>query len=900
MVVERLRSAIFVLLSILLAAALLPAHAGAQELEGDPDATLEGDLDEPETAAGKGIEEITISARKREERLQDVPISVSAFSGANLDEQKIFDVLDVQFQVPNMLFGKTNFTGANFQIRGIGTAVVSASGESAVGTHINTVPVLTSRLFEAEYYDTERIEILRGPQGTLFGRTSTGGSFNLYTRKPGEEWGGDAEFTYGNYNTFRLKGAINMPVHEKFRMRFAGMFLDRDGFIYNISTNSNVDDRRLYALRGSFQIDITDDTQLDLMGSWFRESDNRSRIGKQKCTTDGNPSNVSLGCRGDLPLQFNTLASHSTLGGILESYALAGINPAFALYAPGVDANAGAINPPDLRTHNSRINPSYTADEGFAMADLHHNFKNLTASWVTGYQYTKVESNQDYNMTRPALAWDPAAVAAINATFGIPTNTSGTGLCLGVFGCTDRSWAQDESTAETTVISSELRVTSDYDGPINFTAGAIYIYGSTQTSYKVFFSGAEVLGRITKFANPDYNPEANHFNSETDYAITNSFGLFGEVYWDITDTTKLTAGARYINDRKDVKSRNYLLNYVPTTPDRLPPYNFQDASWNDGTFRVTLDQQIPLDFMDQSMVYGSISRGFKPGGFNPPAVVGATVPDTFDPETVYAFEIGTKNEYFDRRVQTNITAFFYLYNDYQVSKIVERTSVNENINANVWGLEAEFVFVPIDNSRIDFSVAYLGSSIKDSASIDPANPTAGVPGWISAKNLADASNFICDTTRATPCNTFAPPPLGGPLSNAQYKEGNLTVLSGNELPNSPNVQIFVSGQYTFELPYDTSLTPRISYYWQSEMYGRMFNTVADRVDSWSSADFGLRFVDDSGRFSVTSWYLDFWMKNFMNNDFITGHYLTDASSGNFTNVFVMDPRTIGITIGANF
>ncbi|MBW2384940.1 MAG: TonB-dependent receptor, partial [Deltaproteobacteria bacterium] len=276
------------LLAIAVLVILSPATATAQAeqaVEADPTAELV-EPDAADEAAGKGIEEITVTSRKREERLQDVPISLTAFSGAQLDETQTFNALDVQFQVPNMLFGKGNFTGANLQIRGVGTQVVAATAESAVSVHMNNVPVAASRIFETEFYDVERIEVLRGPQGTLFGRNSTGGAYNVYTKKPTNEWGGDGEFMYGNFNNIRVRGALNMPVHDRFKMRFAGTFLQRDGFTENIGTGNDIDDRDLYGVRGSLLWEPTDDLTIDVMGSWFREEDSRSRIGKQLCTPD--------------------------------------------------------------------------------------------------------------------------------------------------------------------------------------------------------------------------------------------------------------------------------------------------------------------------------------------------------------------------------------------------------------------------------------------------------------------------------------------------------------------------------------------------------------------------------------------------------------------------------------
>jgi iron complex outermembrane receptor protein len=862
----------------------------------------------------KGLEEIVVSARKREERLQDVPISVTAVAGSTLEVQKITQTLGLQFRIPNMQFSKSNFTGSNLQIRGIGSVVVAASGEPAVGVHVNTVPQTASRIFEQEFYDVERIEVLRGPQGTLFGRNSTGGSFNIYTRKPTDELGGDGEIQFGNYSNVRLMGTLNLPIGDRLRARVGGMFRNRDGYITNIvaagdpTLSPTIDDRQLWSVRGSFQLDITEDLQADLMVNYFREDDKRSRIGKQLCRKDTNPSPLSLGCT-DGPQGFQTVTSHGTLGGILESYALASnFGPQYSVtsFAPTpVDTTANAINPPDLRVQAANRDPEYFADEVLAILDLHQDFDALTFNWTTGYQRTTVDSRQDYSMVSippnpngdPPVqgqdVWLDSAIDALLTDFPtaltgqLSTPTESGCIDLGRFGCRNSSFAEDQSKAESDQISTELRGVSDYDGPLNFTAGAIFTYFSTYTDYKVFFSGAEIIGRLTDSVFPlPYDDELYHFNNETKPAITRSFGLFGEGYWSVTDSTRVTLGLRYTYDNKSARSRNYLLN--TNTLGMLPNFEKQEATWNNGTGRISIDQQLPFGFMDDSMVFASGSRGTKPGGFNPPAVAGSLAPETFDQEVIWAFEAGTKNLFWDNRVQANLTGFFYWYDGYQVSKIVERTSVNENIDANVWGLEAEFVTKPVEALEVFFNVAYLGSSIKDSESIDPADPTAGDPNYIAVKDLASAANVLCDN----PCpNPFAPTVGPGVDPNGFAKN-----LQGNKLPNTPDVQISVGGQYAIDgriIP--GAFTARMNYYWQSDMFGRMFNEERDYISSWSQADAGLRWNTDDGRI-----YVDFWIKNFMDNADITAHYLTDASSGNFTNAFILEPRTIGGTIGFVF
>jgi outer membrane receptor protein involved in Fe transport len=162
-------------------------------------------------AASTGIEELVVTAQKREEAIQDVPIAVSAFSQDSLEKAKIDGGPNLQLAIPNVAFFKGNFTGFNFQIRGVGSKLVAASGDAGTGIHLNNVPLTASNLFEAEFYDVERVEVLRGPQGTLYGRNATGGVVNVMTAKPVDRFTANIKGELGNFNTQKVRGMLNVP-----------------------------------------------------------------------------------------------------------------------------------------------------------------------------------------------------------------------------------------------------------------------------------------------------------------------------------------------------------------------------------------------------------------------------------------------------------------------------------------------------------------------------------------------------------------------------------------------------------------------------------------------------------------------------------------------------------------
>jgi outer membrane receptor protein involved in Fe transport len=189
------------------------------------------------------VEELIVTAQKKAESIQDVPIAVSAFSQDALQKSRIDGGPNLVLAIPNVNFSKGNFNGYNFQIRGIGSKLVATSGDAATGIHLNNAPLIFNNLFETEFYDLERVEVLRGPQGTLYGRNATGGVINLISNKPSDRLEGLASAEYGNYNSIKLRGMINAPTSDAFAVRLAGAYRKRDGFGKNIVTGNDADSR---------------------------------------------------------------------------------------------------------------------------------------------------------------------------------------------------------------------------------------------------------------------------------------------------------------------------------------------------------------------------------------------------------------------------------------------------------------------------------------------------------------------------------------------------------------------------------------------------------------------------------------------------------------------------------
>lgn len=250
-----------------------------------------------------GIEEVIVTGQKREERIQDVPIAISAFSMDALDAQKIEGGFDLLKAVPNVTFSKSNFTGYNFQIRGIGTQAISATTDPGVAVSFNNTTLIVNRLFEQEYLDIERLEVLRGPQGTLYGRNATAGVINVISAKPQiGVLSGEYKLELGNYNARRARGHINFPLGENVAVRAAVGLTQRDGYGTNLAAGQafagreavegEIDDRDLWTGRLSLAWAPNDRFKANVIYERFEENDRRMRSTKQLCHHDNGEVNL--------------------------------------------------------------------------------------------------------------------------------------------------------------------------------------------------------------------------------------------------------------------------------------------------------------------------------------------------------------------------------------------------------------------------------------------------------------------------------------------------------------------------------------------------------------------------------------------------------------------------------
>ena len=808
------------------------------------------------------IDDVIVTAQKREQRIQDVPIAISAFDEEALTAQRIEGGADLVRAIPNVAFTKTNFNSYNFQIRGLGTQAVSATSDPGVAVAFNSTGIIQNRLFEQEYFDIERVEVLRGPQGTLYGRNATAGVVNVIPRGADlNDFEGFARAELGNYDSRRLVGMANIPlVEDRLAFRVAGAMTQRDGFDYNSVTGNNVNGRDLWGARATLAFEPSAAFRASLVWEHFEEDDNRSRTGKQLCHRDtpperigstvivdgtdlfstlGRPAMFSTGCRAGSLYDDGAFGTPNgaSIPFVLSSWTSSGSFPWGFLpeYSQGVgllqlrDPYGGLEQSRDLREIASFRDPIYRAQADIFQLNLEFDLADaLTLHSQTLYVDDSVYSFQDVNRFNTLPFFNDTT--RMSDLFGAPLTSPyrdlapGGIFCDPQIGCSNTMAGFDISRADAEQFTQEFRLSSDFDGPLNFSLGANHTRYETLSQYYVmnnvltalamtlpfngsgdfafcnqdgfFASGALVPMEDTVHC-PYIDPNPvesingdghNYFRSINPYELT-STAAFGELYWDATETLRVTAGLRYTADHKsfDVYPTQLLL-----APNILaggivgrgyPKRDTIELEWGEWTGRLGVDWKPELGVTDETLLYAFYSRGYKGGGMNPPlpdfatgeeyveagyidqamydfyiasgffpilSLIGEEYEQVFRPEFVNAFELGAKNTLLDGALLFNMTGFFYDYTDYQVSQVRNRAAINENFDATVWGLEFEARWEVAENFRINANLGHLRTRIADGeSSIDIMNRNLGDPNYTVVRAWAQIpSNCVVPTAVA--------------------------------------------------------------------------------------------------------------------------------------------------------
>jgi outer membrane receptor protein involved in Fe transport len=855
--------------------------------------------------------EIIVTAQRRSESLQAVPMAISAFTQEALEVRRLDTGSELIQSVPNITFSKGFFQGFNFQIRGVGSQLGTTTADAGVGIHLNNVPLTISRFFEAEFYDTERVEVLRGPQGTLYGRNSTGGVVNVITAKPVNEFEAMVSGELATYSSYKTRGMLNLPlIDEKLAVRVAGSTLKREGFGINIQNGERVNGRDLWSARATVLAKPFDNVEATLLYQHFNEDDDRSRHGGSICVQDPGPSSVggvavtnpllrgylSAGCSDRSIYGENANSAPNSLGSLFGFFTQTlGVTDGNFFEGKRISSNLhdkDTLRGPRYRTTNDL----YT----FQLAvDVTPSLK-VTA--ISSYMKDKYYAAEEFLGAVPNVRFNSTALTP-GGFFDDPQ-----------LGRADRLVTGDIIKQYGRQYTNELRIDSSFSGPFNFSLGANVV------DYKTRFDAITMSNALTLFAtfrnggtpcpvtsttciyiDPNAEPTGlghNYLDVATPYTL-DSKAVFGEAYFEATENLKLTLGARYTQDKKSqIVLPTQLL--APGAGLRPGPVPTSEVEFKEPTGRVGVDWTPDFGFTDRTLIYATLSRGYKAGGTNPPTGVALKPP--YQPEFVNSFEVGTKNTILDGRATLNVTGFFYDYKGYQIGVTRERSQTIENIDAEVKGLEIEANYEPVSDLTFNGSLGLIDSKITKGDFVDPMNFLGRAQGVTLVRGPVGAScgvntNALAAYLATNPspatfvnsvCNGLVPgltPNVNGVNSNVE----------GNELPNTPKVTLTVGGQYVRTFGADWKATLRADYHWQSKSFARVFNTEGDRLRAYGQLNMSLTVASEE-----RGWSAQAFVKNLTNSQPVTNTFIYDASAGLTRIGFVTDPRIMGLSIAKHF
>ncbi|GAB3285626.1 TonB-dependent receptor [Parahaliea aestuarii] len=877
------------------------------------------------------LEEVIVTAQKRSESIQDVPIAVSAFTAQSLEAMQVRTSIDLQNYVPNL-----SYTGSGeFSIRGVGGAVIGTTGDVGVGMHQDNVPLIISRAAQGEIYDLARVEVLRGPQGTLFGRNATGGVVNFITQKPLlGEFDGYVKGELASYDSKKMQGAVNIPLGDLFAARLAGSWVERDGYSKNIATGNDVDGRDQWSSRVGITFSPGERFTSTLSWEHFEEDSTRNGGARSMCIADPGPDMIgSTAITNEAASLY--LSRGCDVGSIYQDSAYGNANSvatfggryAFLLGLVPGDVFANQPQSTDPREASYFIDPEYVVENDVvtwdSSLDLNEGLQlNLLLGWSEDTEYTRNGGDE----SGVGFFDTPLTPGGVYTDF-----QSGPATGIRTLSIDDR-WTEQRSV--------ELRLQSDYDGPLNFNLGAFYFDVERENVTFVSTNSTSLFAQASGLPlyfdeNPD--PAQSGYDGHQYLAVKvpyelESQALFGELYWQAANDIKITLGLRYTDDTKRSDDVPALL-FQPLGADGIgtaghPPsgpgsITRREVSFDEWTGRLVLDWTPDLSFTEQTLVYASYSRGYKAGGFNPPDE--PNNPDSFEPylpEYVNAYEIGTKNMFAGGRALLNVTAYYYDYKNYQIAFLEEFSARNTNVNAESMGLEIESQYAFDNGFSADMILAWQDTEISDGQTYDPFDRTQGredltyivspqngcvVPtasleplvalinaGVLPAAILANASpgdgNDICEGGYTGPGNPLAALGIDIPAS-----PGVIADIEGNELPNSPKFSYSIGLSYTTDiLGWNTVF--RADYSWKDESYATHFNGPNYEIESWDNANLSVTASNDQNGLTVQA-----FVRNLMDSDDTVIDYGVNGQGvGQNRVATLLDPRLYGLSVTWGF
>ena len=746
------------------------------------------------------IDEVIVTAEKRVESLQDVSKAVTALSNDEIERKNIVDFVGLSAIAPGVTVAKNEGYKTIISIRGVGDETnQNAIAAPSVALHMDGIFIASKFSLRTDFIDLDRIEVLRGPQGTLFGQNSTGGTVNVINTLPSfDELSGKVDLTLGDYDLTKARGGINIPLSDSVATRFSWVTTDQDGFTENLVNGQDLDDTNHTTLRTDWLFDVSDTSSLRLFAQYFEAENNGAAM---KGLDDPTPDPRQL--RQDSP----------------------------SVYELTSEIFAGIFNT-DLGFANLKILASMQEDDIYVSRDNdRHNFGDVHANGpMAGFPYNRAEY-------RPETSLVETTTFEVNLISNEP-----------LFGNTD--WILGAFYFDHEIENNIYEVKD-----VNNNKQADLMDGQF-TPYV-----HDPICASNPFAGPcfaAYDAELG-FVSEA-YPTRESQSLYGQATVNVDDSNRVIFGLRYTEDEfaSDVTNFFGLQRFTPS--DDL----------DETTGRVAYER----DLNEDTMVYVSYTKGFKPGGSNltygypmdnegfGAAPAPQLIFPIFDSEMIDAFEVGLKSDFLDGRMRANVSAFTYDYENLQFQSTdpdIYRGGVANIPESEMKGIELELIGLVSESLSFDLRVAYLDTEITSS--------------YEALDNLKAELYF------------FGEEPIRYSLREN---------LRGNELAKSPELTANFGIEYITDTRYGL-LTTTAELIYRGDFQQRVFNNpVVDQVDSYSIVNFTAS-LDLTG----DEWGIDLMLLNAGDKDGMNSS-MTDVFGVAGTGIEYIPPRQIMGRVSYNF
>ena len=645
---------------------------------------------QPPSALAQGaqrLEEVVVVARKRTEMLQDTPVAVSAFSADQLREAQITNIADLAQHVPG-LTNKDGDKNSGLTIRGVGTRTSTSAVDPGVAVYVDGVFIPRSDTQLVDVVDMESIQVLRGPQGTLFGKNSAGGAVLLISRKPAEEFTAQVEVGLGDYDRQNLGIRIEGPLIDN--TLFGALTYDtrnEDGYMKDFYTGIDYSNRDRQAVVGQLRWQPNEDLTVDFLALWGKVEENSHAA----TCINVNPTAIAQGLRSTTP----------------------------GTYAEFCAQSENLVNQEKVAMDSSGL--EWNVTNQLASLTLDWDLGALTLKSVTGYLA------QDDLKREPDVEATPFFTVG---NFGETTRQmEGSGI--------------EASDEKRLFVSQEFTLFGSlFDDKLEYTLG---IYGSDESIDNQVSGQTLGPGGWLGFPVPNSTdvitlaPSIIGFQngSLTDYTST-SAATFGQFTYNYSDMWQFTLGARWTWEEKTIDQDNYLTTatsmgvitreqmnalhdfLLPITVNPAAARLQDDDSWTEFTPSATVTMFAPDSwtdgFVNSAMLYLTYSEGFKAGGFT---AFGPTRAESFDPESVENTEFGFKTEMWDQRLRVNGAIYSMDYSDMQLSvarqlsELETRIAISNAGSAEIQGVELEVVMLPLDGLLINLTGSYIDASYKE-------------------------------------------------------------------------------------------------------------------------------------------------------------------------------------------